>query len=236
MNIVMLAADTPRTSAYAQALKNAGIRISSIALVKPGERKWGQSSALPSPSVRLKEIFLPDLSISPLQSCKSICEYVQIIEKNTINDPMCVQWLVDCAPSLVIYSGYGGELVQSDLLKCGAPLLHMHAGWLPDYRGSTTVYYSLLIENSVGVSAITLTEEIDSGPIVARKRYPPPPVGLDIDYYYDSAVRADLLVDVISEYMLNGQLSEITLESSDVGRDYYIIHPLLKHIVLSRFN
>lgn len=37
------------------------------------------------------------------------------------------------------------QIVKAPLLLSWAfPLLHIHSGWLPDYRGSTTSYYSLL--------------------------------------------------------------------------------------------
>jgi len=232
--IVMLAADTARTSVYAQALAHAGIGISRAALVVPDSPRWGQTTSPPTPSASLGELFLPDVAVPALDGCRTICEQVDVLQTNSINDPVCIQWLNEQAADLVIFSGFGGELVKSEVLGAGAPLLHMHAGWLPDYRGSTTVYYSLLKEGTIGVSAITLTAEIDSGPIVARKMFPPPPPGVDLDYCYDSAVRADLLVDVIDRFLKKGELDQLEIESSSQGSDYYIIHPLLKHIVLGR--
>jgi methionyl-tRNA formyltransferase len=232
--IVMLAADTARTSAYAQALADAGIAISSAALVVPDSQRWGQTSSPPTPSASLEDLFLPDVAVPALDACRVICERVDVLQTNSINDPVCIQWLTQEVADLVIFSGFGGELVKSEVLGAGAPLLHMHAGWLPDYRGSTTVYYSLLKEGTIGVSAITLTEEIDSGPIVARKMFPPPPPGVDLDYCYDSAVRADLLVEVIDRYLEKGELDQLEIEHGSQGCDYYIIHPLLKHIVLGR--
>ena len=43
--IVMLTADTARTSAYAQALANAQISISNNGLIVPETPKWGQISS-----------------------------------------------------------------------------------------------------------------------------------------------------------------------------------------------
>jgi len=232
--IVMLAADTARTSAYAQALAHAGIDISSAALVVPDSQRWGQTSSPPTCTVSLEDLFLPDVTVPALDACQVICERLDVLQTNSINDPVCIQWLTREAADLVIFSGFGGELVKSEVLDAGAPLLHMHAGWLPAYRGSTTVYYSLLNEGAIGVSAITLTAEIDSGPIVARKKFAPPPPGVDLDYCYDSAVRADLLVQVIGRYLENGELDQLEIEHGSQGCDYYIIHPLLKHIVLGR--
>jgi methionyl-tRNA formyltransferase len=232
--IVMLVADTTRTSAYAQALAHAGIVISSVALVVPDTLKLGQASLTNECYGSPNDLFLPDVSIPALDACQQICDQVSVLNTNSVNEQECVRWLRREDADLVIFSGFGGELVKRELLIVGPPFLHMHAGWLPDYRGSTTVYYSLLEEGRIGVSAITLTEAIDSGPIVARKMYPPPPQGVDLDYCYDSAVRADLLVRVVRSYIDEGVLETLDISGNSLGCDYYIIHPLLKHIVLGR--
>ena len=232
--VVMLAADTARTSAYAQALAQADIRISGAALVVPDAQRWGQTSSPPTCDVSSEGLFLPDVAVPAIDACRVICERVDVLHTNSINDAACVQWLNKEAADLVIFSGFGGELVRNEVLGVGAPLLHMHAGWLPDYRGSTTAYYSLLRDGDIGVSAITLTAEIDSGPIVARKKFAPPPLGVDLDYCYDSAVRADLLVQVVRGYLEKGELDRLEIEDGAQSCDYYIIHPLLKHIALGR--
>lgn len=234
--IVMLAADTVRTSAYAQALANAGLEISSIGLIISDTPKWGQASAPEKCNVSLESLFLPDVTVPALSACRNLCDQVDVLRADSVNDLVCIRWLTEQAAQLAVFSGFGGELVKNSVLDIGVPLLHMHAGWLPEYRGSTTAYYSLLKEGTVGVSAITLTESIDSGPIVARSIYPPPSAGIDLDYCYDSAVRADLLVRVITNYVEKGELDRLPVESGSSGRDYYIIHPLLKHIVLRRFS
>ena len=106
-----------------------------------------------------------------------------------------------------------------------APFLHIHCGWLPDYRGSTTIYYSILKEKMCGVSAILLNEGIDTGKIVAKEKYPIPPKDMNIDYVYDSIIRADLLVKV-----LKSREKWVPVRQSENGTTYYVIHPILKHL------
>ena len=108
----------------------------------------------------------------------------------------------------------------------------MHAGWLPDYRGSTTTYYSWINEGVCGVSAIFLTADIDTGAILSRKQYPPPPVGMDGDYLYDTVLRSDLLLSIMANLAESGDLPEQLLQQRGKGETYYIIHPLLKHLVI----
>ena len=49
--------------------------------------------------------------------------------------------------------------------------LHIHGGYVPAFKGSTTNYYSLLAEGQLGASAIFLTEDLDSGPKLHRQKF-----------------------------------------------------------------
>lgn len=232
-NTVLLAADTVRTNAYVQALNNRNIVIESGVLFgDKSTNKLGWTSCVPSSVWPDAPIFLPDL-VKPVSTClDQACENIFSIDAGHVNDVAISQKLEELNPSLVIYSGFGSQIVGEHLLRSKAPFLHIHSGWLPDFRGSTTIYYHLLETDYCGVSAILLEKQIDAGPIVARKKYPKPPAGLDIDYVYDCAIRADLLVDVLEHYESNkGFLSYINQSSCD-GNTYYIIHPVLKHIAM----
>ena len=55
---------------------------------------------------------------------------------------------------VIIYSGYGGGIIGKRLLGIDKKFLHVHGGYLPDYPGSTTNYFSILKEDKVGASAI----------------------------------------------------------------------------------
>jgi methionyl-tRNA formyltransferase len=53
---------------------------------------------------------------------------------------------------------------------------------------------------------------------------------VDIDYFYDSAIRADIMADVVAKWQRGKQFDEITAVGD--GADHYVIHPLLKHLAL----
>lgn len=158
-------------------------------------------------------------------------EYVVPIE-NDVNDDAVHEQIVKKQPKLIIYSGRGGQMVGKKVLDTKIPVLHIHGGWLPDYKGSTTIYYSLLKEHSCGASAILLSSKIDSGLIVKRKKYPAPKPGTDIDYVYDNEIRADLLMEVLAEWQKNGEFSEMIEQDENSGNMYYVIHPVLKHLAI----
>jgi methionyl-tRNA formyltransferase len=228
--ILFLAANTPRSQAYAQAFVARGIALDRVILFdRPGAAQPGKAE-LPAPPTIPTAVSLPDPRIPLPQTLDGLAAQVQRIEAESVNDLAIFTAVKAAEARLVIYSGYGGQLVSHELLALGPPFLHAHSGWLPDYRGSTTVYYSLLNGEGCGVSVIEMVPAIDQGPIMARRHYPAPPVGVDIDYFYDSAIRADLIGDVVAQWQQDGRLDPI--EVVGYGTDYYVIHPLLKHMAL----
>ena len=106
--------------------------------------------------------------------------------------------------------------------------LHVHGGFLPDYKGSTTNYYSLIDENTIGASSIFLNEDIDSGPLLIRKKFKPPKDKMQLDHLYDSEARAEVLIETLRNYV-ESEIFE-TNKNIENGETYFIIHPVLKHI------
>lgn len=175
-----------------------------------------------------------NLSKSLMDECKnSGCPYIHVAQ-NSVNSPEILDVLTRLRPSFVIYAGYGSQIVGKKLLEV-APFLHVHAGWLPEEKGSTTLYYSILKNRSCAASAILLSSELDGGPILARERYPIPGPDTEIDHYYDSYIRADLLVRVLQVYSASGKLPD-PLFLTDKGTMYYVIHPILKHIAIQSLD
>jgi len=231
---VLLAAETPRTNAYVQALAKNGIQVKGAVLF--GEKssgKPGQTQLVPERNWPDAPVFLPDLAVPLTESLDLVSDTVITVVAAHVNEPSINEALRQFNPGLIVYSGYGSQIVGNHLLSSGIPMLHLHSGWLPEFRGSTTTYFHLLVTGDCGVSALLFDKDIDTGPVLARKKYPPPPPDVDIDYLYDSAIRADLLVKVLDYYGKNQELPERSHQHQDEGNTYFIIHPVLKHIAIS---
>lgn len=152
------------------------------------------------------------------------------IVSNDINSCCCKEAL-ECAPEHnMIYSGFGGQIIKRPIFQTGKTFIHVHSGILPQYRGSTTVYYSLLQENFCGASAIIMTPELDGGDVVAEERFAMPPSGIDIDYIYDPYIRAKVLVKAVQQYLAVGSFMGRP-QGTENARTYFIAHPVLRHIV-----
>ena len=148
-----------------------------------------------------------------------------------INSNEVVKIISDRIESVFIFSGFGGALLRNDILEIGKKFLHVHGGYLPDYKGSTTNYYSLIDDNMLGASSIFLTKEIDCGPILLRKKFPAPKDRTEIDHIYDSKVRSEVLVKTLKKYANSGFWG-FELEDNKGVEIFYIIHPVLKHLAI----
>lgn len=230
---LFVAADTARSISYAQTIKHRQVRMSKTLILNPSRQS---PSKPPSPHLHsdriYSDILLPDFSVPLYDTCSQISDRVEEIDCDNINSDTIFDKLKTEIQDvqLVIYSGFGGQIVRPKLLSLGTPFLHAHSGWLPTYRGSTTIYYSLLEGDGCGVSVIQLSPNLDGGPIIARRQYPIPPAEIDIDYVYDTAIRADLLVDVLEKWQTTGDLPTALPQSDLDGDCYFVIHPILKHL------
>ena len=225
--VALLAARTARSQAYIQTLVANGLHPDKVIIM--GEPVTAMAKHRTGTSL-WEGITLPDLGEPVIRTCERAGIDVVFSRENDVNAEGTKSCLRDAAPEIVIYSGVGGQTVAGPVLDLGPKFLHLHSGWLPEFRGSTTLYYALLDQQLPGVTALLLDRGIDTGPILVRQHYPKPCAGLDLDLTYDSAIRADLLARVMRGYLVSGALPVPEEQKQEPGRPYYVIHPVLKHV------
>lgn len=227
--LILLCGRNSRSSAYVQALAHAGIEPEAVIIYGTENTKINTTRAL-QPALQNEALFCPDVSVQ-VHNCvrQQGWRYYECTSRELDSDEL-LSLLNQLAPELLVYSGYGGQLVP-DLILNQFPVLHIHSGALPRYRGSTTLYYEILENGACAASAILLSQQIDKGPIVQVESYPMPPVGVDVDYLYDNQIRADLLVKVLAFRHQHGHLPESVAQITEMP-PYFIIHPVLKHLAL----
>lgn len=231
----LIAANTSRTRAYMAAMERRGLMPSWVLLLDvdtPITMPGQVSDGMP---IATNDGDWPEACFDPSAPLRPWLERLGLpyIESGSrdINDPNIVAIIEQTAPEVLVYSGYGGALLHTPLLALGKQFLHVHGGYLPDFKGSTTNYFSLLAEGKIGASAILLTAELDCGPIICRRRFAPPAMRSHIDHIYDSAARARVLVDTLEAWQRDGAWS-FELPDNAGGDTYYIIHPVLKHLAI----
>ena len=160
----------------------------------------------------------------------------KILSTLDVNSPQVIQSVRECPGDYIVYSGPGGAILGQDILSTGKYFLHVHPGWLPNYLGSTTIYYSMLAGDGVGCSVIVLTEQIDKGPIFHRRRFQPFH-NTNLDYVFDPAIRAATLIEFFN---LNKHKSPSPILISERDKEeselFFIIHPVLKHLSILSLN
>ena len=82
----------------------------------------------------------------------------------------------------------------------------------------------------MGASSIFLNENIDSGPLLIKKKFPSPKNKNNIDYVYDNWARSKVLIETLKN--INAFDKSPLKDSHGKGETYYIIHPVLKHIAI----
>lgn len=228
-DFAMLAADTARTKAYLHAMIQENILpgmcvvySDSISKMQDDARKYGNAR-------NTNQYF--DISTPVLSFLEEAGIPYEFVENKDINSEQMECAIQNLQQKYMIYSGYGGYILKPHLFRLGKRYIHVHAGILPKYRGSTTAYYSFLQEKIFGATAIFLSEGIDEGEIIAYDTFEVPKEPVDIDYIYEPYMRARVLIKVMKKYFSDGEFISYR-QSTEGAETYFIIHPVLKHIAM----
>ncbi len=234
--LTLLCCESSRSSIYLQALINANIYPENIVYMNNNQAKnkdirYNYEKLYQTPDW----LFIPKEYIHPIELAKD--NKINLIQVNTssVNSNIMYENLKKIKIQLIIYCGFGGEIVSQKLLD-EFKFIHCHAGSLPKYRGSTTFYYEILNKQSPSVSCILLDKKIDTGPIIDIKSFPLPFKTDNIDTLYEPCIRANLLCDVIFNSGISLNLKSKVQTCNEDFSNYYIIHPILKHISYSLFR
>jgi len=220
-NLGMLLQETNRSKAYLQLLIKAGLLPNFVLLL----RKQGQKENLDrNPEDINPEYFNPN--ISEQESLENAEISYKVIQADSCNEPNVLEELKKRPEQYFIFSGRG---ILKQAFEAEKKLIHVHPGKLPDYRGSTCPYYSILAGEGWHCTSFIMKPEIDKGEIITTKEFPLPLENVDATRIYDPYTRAETLVDVIKQLSETGTL-KITKQNFSKGTDYYVIHPVLEFI------
>lgn len=225
----LLASDTARTKAYIQAMIQEK-RLPQICIVYSDNISKMEKEAEAYKELGLEKEYF-DIDKPILFSIYEAKIQAILIENKDINSKEIENVLEKVKQKYLIYSGYGGYILKSHLFKLNKKFIHIHAGILPKYRGSTTIYYSFLQERKFGATAIFLNEGIDKGEIIAEDIFEIPKENVSIDYVYEPYIRSRLLIKIINQYLENNILLSSVQEEKE-EETYFIIHPVLKHLAM----
>jgi len=144
-----------------------------------------------------------------------------------INNTKLIEYLSKIDIDVIIFTG--GGILRNEILGCGPKFLHFHPGIVPDFRGSTCFYYSILKDDQCGVTSYFMDEKLDAGDIVFQK-YFKKPNHVFVDEIYDAYIRSETMIEVLQKKLL--EKNKIKKQDPSVGETFFIIHPVLKHIAI----
>lgn len=232
-NFVALIAPTARSKAYLQCLCREGIFPSKIYIMTDDfENLLEEEKVANKISEQTKYFKIDEPILRTINNYK--LEY-EVINTKNVNDKVVCDVLKMTNAEYIIYSGFGGAILKKELFSLGKKIIHVHAGKLPEYRGSTTAYYSMLDYGKISATAMFMNERLDGGDILYSMDFDIPDDGVNIDYIYEPYTRAMVLVNCIN-YYINNKKFDKRKQEVERSNTYYIIHPLLKHIALLKFN
>ena len=203
--INLILSDTKRSLEYLKRIFNHKFRINKIILYA---RKKGEVYKF------LKRKKIGKLLIN----CKTNNINSSLIEKKSNLDKS----------KFNIISTYPGEKVKTKLLL-SKNLLHCHPGDLPSFKGSTTIYYSILLKKKICVTIFIMSNKVDEGRILYKKHFLYPDNLNHIEKNFDNKIRALTLVEYI-----NSKKNKKYKNSKDNYLPYYIAHPIIRQIVLNK--
>ncbi len=234
LSILILAGNTLRARAYAQSLSllnDYNFEVTGIFYgVEKRICKGVDLDLLTEKFLKDQDLFIPDFS-EALESTfrKNKWRYISIASDD-VNSDEIINSAISAQSDIVVFAGYGGQILGDGYFSGNIKVLHMHPGELPLERGSTTIYYSILNQRKCSVTAFYMSPKIDEGVNILSCKYEPPCKGVDIDYFYDNVIRADCFLKVVK-----GMLTVDTIHNSSEqveSIEYFIIHPVLKHLAL----
>lgn len=165
---------------------------------------------------------------------------VEILELPTdnINDISVTRVITQRPAKYLIFTG--GGILTKESLDCGKKIIHVHPGIVPDFRGSTCFYYSILEDGCLGASAIFMDANLDTGEVIVTSKFNinyliSHEQPLFMDYVVDPFIRAYTLGKVLKQYSSANGIKSATQISGNRPA-YYIMHPLLRHMAIKRVN
>jgi methionyl-tRNA formyltransferase len=210
-NFSIIISNTSRSYQYLKQLKKNKLIPKNIVYLNDG------SNNPMAEKIKSNKFFFPEIIVKSFNT--------NYINKNV------AKFLLSKDIFYIIYSGYPGVIERNKKILKLKKLIHSHSGKLPQYRGSTTIYYSILKEKKIYCSTIILNNNLDCGNILLIKKYPIPQKISQIDKDYDDKIRANNIVYTLKNF----KKFKMTKKNTKKNNPYYVIHPILRSLVFRKY-
>lgn len=235
VNIGILLLPSVRSLAYCYIFQQLGICPKEVILL---EGSWGLPEGLIHENEKYNYNNFFNLLFDPIRFLKTGNADIFDVHTYDINSNQVHEVLKTTTCDYFIFTG--GGILSKQTLDLHTGFIHVHPGNVPDYRGSTCFYYSLLEKDNVGSSAIVMDEKIDTGDLIASSKFVVnyfinADQQMFIDYILDPYIRSYTLGKVLKKY-IEGEKIKGESQTRNQKSAYYIIHPFLRHLTIDKIN
>jgi folate-dependent phosphoribosylglycinamide formyltransferase PurN len=134
-------------------------------------RLTGRAKASPASGTDYLQDFLTEYSIPNCSLSQWTKENnADFLNVTTLNGPEVVQYLKDCNPSWLIYSG-GGIIKPEAINAVEGRILNAHQGPLPAVRGMNACEWAMLLNHPQEVTIHLIDQGIDTGKIITARPF-----------------------------------------------------------------
>lgn len=160
----------------------------------------------------------------------------KFVNTDQINDKNVSKEIIKNNNRCFIYSGYPGQIIKVKKILSKV-ILHAHPGSLYDFRGSTTMYYSLILKKKIYCSVLKLNTKIDRGKVLYKKKFNlPKKIAItNFEKEFDDKIRINTIIEYLKLYSnKKNRLLKKNYSSKSNQSPYFICHPLIRRIVINK--
>ena len=122
------------------------------------------------------------------------------------------------------------EIIKDKILLKKLKILHLHPGKLPEFKGSTTLYYSKLANKKTVCTCFRMMPLLDTGDILFQQNFKNSSIYEKNIDKYDDYIRGVTLVN----FFKTNKTKIMRNDKKNKYSPYYIIHPVLRKIALNK--
>ena len=227
MRLVFLTSKCSRAAELLSHMKNRGIAVEAILILRPNRyemvrsfiKRVGIVRATTIASSRVLVLLAPWKTDSWLRDAFYHAHANRVCIVDDFNGEQCEQLLTELEPEIVALGCspiLRGSII--DIPKIG--ILNAHPGLLPRYRGVDAIPWAIYNGDDIGVTVHFIDRGVDTGPIVTQRVINVQKKDtIESLWKKADAVAAELLSDAISRILQRDRVPT-TLQSIDDGKQY----------------
>ena len=146
---------------------------------------------------------------------------------------LVVKYILKSKSKFFLYSGYPGYVIKNKILLKKKKFLHAHPGKLPDYKGSTTLFYSILKSNKVYCTTMLLNDKIDEGKKINQIKYKIKCNNIKNFEIYDANIRAKTLYDAFIKIKMGEKIFK-KIKNKSKNNYYFVAHPIIRYLAKNK--